>query len=90
MRPAYGPGNLGNFIDPAGLALIAGSSNFVSPKATVNALIPAMTSFAGWYILALTAVLFIGFETRSRTIDQIVITLTGTPTESFPVRARLG
>jgi putative MFS transporter len=68
MRPAYCPGNLGNFIGPAGLALIAGSSNFVSPKATVNALIPAVNYFPGRYILALTAVVFISFERRSPTI----------------------
>ena len=49
-----------------------------------------MTYFAGWYILALVAVLFIGFETRSRTIDQIGSALTGSPTEPFPVRPRLG
>jgi putative MFS transporter len=90
MGPAYGAGNLGNFIGPAGLALIAGSSDFVSPEATANARIPAMNYCVGWYILALVAVLFIGFETRGRTIDQIDSALTGTPTESFPVGARLG
>ena len=51
--------------------MIAGSSNFVSPEATAGALIPAMNYFASWYILALIAVLFIGFETRGRTIDEI-------------------
>ena len=76
-----------HFIDPAGLALIARSS---SPEATANARIPAMTYLDGWYILALVAVLFIGFETRSRTIDQIDSALTGSPTEPFPVRPRLG
>jgi MFS transporter, putative metabolite:H+ symporter len=51
--------------------VIAGSSNFVSPEATADALIPAMNYFAAWYVLALVAVLFIGFETRGRTIDEI-------------------
>jgi hypothetical protein len=55
----------------AGLAVIAGSSNFVSPQATADALIPAINCFAAWYVLALVAVLFIGFETRGRTIDEI-------------------
>jgi len=58
MGSAHGAGNLGTFIGPAGLALIAGSSNFVSPEATANALIPAMNYFTGLYILALIAVLF--------------------------------
>jgi MFS transporter, putative metabolite:H+ symporter len=64
MGLAYGAGNLGKFIGPAGLALIAGSSNFVSPQATADAMIPAMNYFAAWYLLALVAVLFIGLETR--------------------------
>jgi putative MFS transporter len=50
MDLAYGVGNLGKFIGPEGLALIAGSSNFVAPKATVDALIPAFNYFAFWYV----------------------------------------
>jgi MFS transporter, putative metabolite:H+ symporter len=75
---AYGAGNLGKFIGPAGLALIAGSSNFVSPQATAEALIPGMNYFALWYILALIAVVFFAFEPRGRTIDEIDQELTGT------------
>ena len=40
MGLVYGVGNLGKFIGPAGLALIAGSSNFVKPQATLDALSP--------------------------------------------------
>ncbi len=68
---AYGAGNLGKFIGPAGLALIAGSSNLVSPQTTLDALIPAMNYFALWSVLGVVAALFIGFETRGRTIDEI-------------------
>jgi putative MFS transporter len=71
MGLVYGVGNLGKFIGPAGLALIAGSSNFVSPKATVDALIPGMNYFAVWYIIGAVAIWFIGMETRGRTIDEI-------------------
>ena len=71
MGVVYGVGNLGKFIGPAGLALIAGSSNFVSPKATVDALIPGMNYFAVWYIIGAVAIWFIGMETRGRTIDEI-------------------
>ncbi len=42
MGFVYGVGNLGKFIGPAGLALIAGSSNMVSPKATLAALVPGV------------------------------------------------
>jgi putative MFS transporter len=71
MGVGYGVGNLGKFIGPAGLAVIAGSSNFVSPKATLDALVPAMNYFAFWYLLAAAAIWFIGFETRGRTIQDI-------------------
>ena len=75
MGLAYGFGNLGKFIGPAGLAVIAGSDNFVSPKATLDALIPAMNYFAFWYLVGAAAIWFIGFETRGRTIGEIDSTL---------------
>jgi MFS transporter, putative metabolite:H+ symporter len=71
MGVGYGVGNLGKFIGPAGLAVIAGSSNLVSPKATLDALIPGMNYFAFWYVVAALAIWFIGFETRGRTIEEI-------------------
>jgi putative MFS transporter len=71
MGFVYGIGNLGKFIGPAGLALIAGSSNLVSPKATLDALVPGFNYFAFWYILGAVAFWWIGMETRGRTIDQI-------------------
>ena len=87
MGLAYGAGNLGKFIGPAGLAVIAGSSNFVSPQATADALIPAMNYFAVWYALALVAVLFIGFETRGRTICEIGSTLTARRSGAAAIKA---
>jgi len=41
MGFSYGIGNLGKIKGPLGLALIAGSSDLVSPKATIDALFPA-------------------------------------------------
>ena len=79
MGFVYGVGNLGKFIGPAGLALIAGSSNFVSPKATLDALIPGFNYFAFWYFLGAVAFWFIGMETRGKTIDQIERELAGSP-----------
>ncbi|MBV8187529.1 MAG: hypothetical protein JO339_09840, partial [Alphaproteobacteria bacterium] len=46
-------------------------SNMISPKATIDALIPAMNYFAFWYVLAAAAAWFLGFETRGRTIQEI-------------------
>jgi putative MFS transporter len=71
MGFVYGVGNLGKFIGPAGLALIAGSANYVAPKATLDAIIPAFNYFAFWYVLGAIAFWFIGFETRGRSIEEI-------------------
>jgi MFS transporter, putative metabolite:H+ symporter len=76
MGLVYGVGNLGKFIGPAGLAVIAGSSNYVAPKATLDALIPAFNYFAFWYVLGAVAFWFIGIETRGRSIDEIDAALT--------------
>jgi MFS transporter, putative metabolite:H+ symporter len=76
MGLGYGFGNLGKFIGPAGLAVIAGSDNFVTPKATLDALIPAMNYFGFWYLVGAVAIWFIGFETKGRTIAEIDSTLT--------------
>ena len=79
MGLGYGFGNLGKFIGPAGLAVIAGSDNFVTPKATLAALVPAMNYFALWYLVGAAAIWFIGIETKGRTIAEIDGTLTGSP-----------
>ena len=89
MGLVYGVGNLGKFIGPAGLALIAGSANYVSPKATLAALVPGMNYFAVWYIIGAVAVLF-GIETRGRTIDEIDETMSRPAAASEPVRAPVG
>jgi putative MFS transporter len=77
MGLVYGVGNLGKFIGPAGLALIAGSSNYVNPKATLDALVPGFNYFASWYVIGAIAFWLIGFETRGRTIDEIESQLDG-------------
>ncbi|MBV8936951.1 MAG: MFS transporter, partial [Alphaproteobacteria bacterium] len=87
MGFVYGVGNLGKFIGPAGLALIAGSSNFVSPQATLDALIPGFIYFASWYVLGALAFWLIGMETRGRTIEEIERALDNRPlpsTEQVP------
>jgi MFS transporter, putative metabolite:H+ symporter len=81
MGFGYGFGNLGKFIGPAGLAVIAGSSNFVTPKATLDALVPAMNYFGIWYLVAAAAIWFIGIETRGRTIAEIDSALTAPEAE---------
>jgi putative MFS transporter len=82
MGLVYGVGNLGKFIGPAGLALIAGSDNFVSPKATLDALIPGFNYFAFWYVLGALAFWLIAIETRGRTIDEIDAQMSGVVAKS--------
>ncbi len=77
MGFVYGVGNLGKFIGPAGLALIAGSDNYVNVKATLDILIPGFLYFASWYVLGAIAFWLIGMETRGRTIDEIDAELAG-------------
>jgi MFS transporter, putative metabolite:H+ symporter len=67
----YGVSNLGKFIGPAGLALIAGASNYLTPKATAGAIVPAFIYFAAWYVVGALAFLFVAFETRGRTLEDI-------------------
>jgi MFS transporter, putative metabolite:H+ symporter len=67
----YGCSNIAKFIGPAGLAIIAGTSNYVAPSATLNALVPAFNYFAAWYLLGVIGFVFIGIETRGRTIEEL-------------------
>jgi putative MFS transporter len=85
----YGCSNLAKFIGPAGLAVIAGASNYVNPQATLAAIVPAYNYFAAWFLLAVIAFLFVGIETRGRTIDEIDAALTGPPWPS-PARFEAG
>ncbi len=85
MGLVYGVGNLGKFIGPLGLALIAGSDNFVSPKATLDALVPGFAYFAYWYLIGAFAFWFIGTETRRRTIDEIDAEMSATSTRGAQI-----
>jgi MFS transporter, putative metabolite:H+ symporter len=82
----YGISNLGKFIGPAGLAVIIGASNYVSPKATLAGIVPGFNYFAVWYVLAIAAYLLIGIETRGRTIEELDATLA----RPKPIAARPG
>ena len=72
----YGCSNIAKFIGPAGLAVIAGATNYVAPQATLDVLVPAFIYFAAWYLLAVGAFLFVGIETRGRTIEELDAALT--------------
>ena len=71
MGSAYGFGGLGKIIGPAGLALIAGSSDVVNPGASIAALAPGFIFLACFGVLAGLAYLILGIETRGKSIEEI-------------------
>ena len=71
MGFSYGIGNLGKIIGPLGLALVIGANDYVSPKATMDAILPALLFLAFWYGQAAVAFLVLGIETKGRSIEEI-------------------
>ncbi|HYZ21038.1 MAG TPA: MFS transporter [Rhodopila sp.] len=91
MGFGYGVGNLGKIIGPVGLAIVVGSSNYVSPNVTLAAVYPAFLFLAFWYFQAALAFLVLGIETRGRTINEIGARLDqgarqATPRHAVPLR----
>jgi MFS transporter, putative metabolite:H+ symporter len=71
MGAAYGFGGIGKIIGPLGLALIVGSSDVITPKATVDAIGPSFAYFTAWMALCGCAFLFFGFETGRKSITSV-------------------
>jgi putative MFS transporter len=87
MGFSYGIGNLGKIIGPLGLALIVGSSEYVSPKVTVDAIFPALLFLAFWYGQAGLVFLLLANETKGRSIEEINTALDSPQAAPVPVRA---
>ena len=87
MGFSYGIGNLGKIIGPLGLALIIGSSNYVSPKVTLDAIFPALLFLAFWYGQAGLVFLFLAEETKGRSIEEISSSLDA-PNSAAPAGVR--
>src|SRR4051794_32610667 len=71
MGAAYGFGGIGKIIGPLGLALIVGSDNMITPKATLDAIGPSFIYFTAWMLVCGCAFMFFGFETRGASIGAI-------------------
>jgi putative MFS transporter len=71
MGSAYGFGGIGKVIGPLGLALVVGSSNVIKPEASVENVLPAFLYLASWFVLAGAVYLFLGIETKGRSIEEI-------------------
>lgn len=57
---------VGKILGPLALALLAGSSNIIAPKATAAAVFPAFAFLGGIMLLVALAYLFLGVETHGR------------------------
>src|SRR5256885_587497 len=62
---------VGKILGPLALALIAGSDNIVSPKATSEAVLPAFIFLGVGMVLVAGAFAFLGIETHGRAIEDI-------------------
>jgi len=71
MGAAYGFGGLGKIAGPVVLALIVGSSNVVTPKASVEGIVPAFAFLAASALIMGIIYYFVGFETKGRTIEEL-------------------
>jgi putative MFS transporter len=71
MGAAYGFGGIGKIIGPLGLALMVGASASTAPTAAGISYQSAFFYFAAWYAVSALAFLFLGIETKGRTIEAI-------------------
>jgi putative MFS transporter len=70
MGAGYGCGGLGKMLGPIALGLFAGGGNLVTPKATLNAIGPAVGLWAA-ATLTVAVCCFFGIETRNKSIEEI-------------------
>lgn len=75
MGSAYGFGGIGKIIGPMGLAVMAGAS--ASGGAAAIGVRSAFMYFAIWYVLCGVAYLFLGMETKGKSIEDISAALEG-------------
>jgi putative MFS transporter len=71
MGAAYGFGGLGKVFGPLGLALIVGSSNIITPAASVAALLPAYSFLAACFVTSGLVFVLFGIETKGRSLETI-------------------
>jgi len=85
----FGVGGLYCVDLPLGLALIVGSSNVITPQASVSAIVPAYTYLAACFALAGFAYVLFGMETKGPLLESIEETLDAARTAKFlPAKAR--
>jgi putative MFS transporter len=68
---SYAAGGIGKIIGPLGLALLIGSSNMISPAATVNSIVAAFGYLAAMFLIAGLVYILVARETRGRTLEEL-------------------
>ncbi|MBV9824246.1 MAG: MFS transporter [Alphaproteobacteria bacterium] len=68
---------VGKVLGPLALAVIAGSSNLVTPQASSQAVTPAFLFLAAGMLLVTGAFIFLGVETHGRAMEDIAAETTG-------------
>ena len=86
---AYGAGSIGKITGPLGLALLIGTSNYIQPEATVTSIVRAFLYLSFWYVVAGLAYIFVGFETKGYSLEQIEQLLEETPPSSTQTQEEL-
>lgn len=64
-------GSIGKIIGPAGLAMVGGSGTTLTPKATIDVIVPAFTFLAACLLVCGLTYLLIGIEARGRTLESM-------------------
>ncbi|GAA3611856.1 MFS transporter [Nonomuraea rosea] len=73
-------GSIGKILGPVGLAVIVGSGNIVTPKATTDAVVPAFLFLAACLLVCGLTYLTIGIEARGKSLEEIDGALEKQPT----------
>jgi putative MFS transporter len=68
---SYAAGSIGKIIGPLGLALLIGSSNMISPAATVNSIVAAFGYLAVMFLIAGLVYILVARETRGQTLEDL-------------------
>jgi len=84
LGSAYGIGSLGKIIGPLGLGLLLGSSNVLSPTASLTSVVPAFVYLAAWILATGIVFLAFAFETRGKSLSEIETELAGRPRDLAP------
>jgi MFS transporter, putative metabolite:H+ symporter len=64
-------GSVGKIVGPMGLAMMAGSSDYIKPSATVTSIVPSFAFLAFWLLVCGLTYLVIGIEARGKTLESI-------------------